>query len=312
MKTSKFKIVNVCDYVKWNKFIEDSPQGSIFFNSHYLNFTGKKYALYLITKGEEIKAGISLLLSDDSLKCEYDYYAIYNGIVFGNTIKKRSEQFEITEFIINELTQKYNDLEMQLSPHFEDLRPFLWHNYHNSGNKFTLDLKYTSYVNIESGAYSFGNLSALRRRNIKEALKDRVTVTCGLEIELFLDFHQQLLETPIDKLKSMGNLIYKLIENDQAQMFLVKNVQGKIIYIVVFCFDSKRAYYLYGAGDPNSNERYKGTIGFWEAFKILNDKYNIKQVDFEGVNSPNRGWFKLSFGGNLLPYYHVKLEENGK
>jgi len=27
----------------------------------------------------------------------------------------------------------------------------------------------------------------------------------------------------------------------------------------------------------------------------------------EGVNSPHRGWFKLSFGGDIRPYYQIVL-----
>jgi hypothetical protein len=34
----------------------------------------------------------------------------------------------------------------------------------------------------------------------------------------------------------------------------------------------------------------------------------IAEVDLEGVNSPRRGWFKLSFGGALLPYYELHLD----
>ena len=32
--------------------------------------------------------------------------------------------------------------------------------------------------------------------------------------------------------------------------------------------------------------------------------------DFEGVNSPNRGWFKLSFGGKLENYYQIKYDKS--
>jgi len=32
----------------------------------------------------------------------------------------------------------------------------------------------------------------------------------------------------------------------------------------------------------------------------------IKVIDWEGVNSPQRGFFKLSFGGELLPYFWIK------
>ena len=41
-----------------------------------------------------------------------------------------------------------------------------------------------------------------------------------------------------------------------------------------------------------------------QSFYHLNE-IGIKTVDLEGVNSPNRGWFKLSFGGNIIPYYEL-------
>ena len=41
-------------------------------------------------------------------------------------------------------------------------------------------------------------------------------------------------------------------------------------------------------------------------FTSFEDIGNIKIVDMEGVNSPQRGWFKLSFGGNLKKYFQVK------
>jgi len=325
---SKFSLIKVDDYVEWDEFVGQSPQGSIFSNSRYLGFTGKRYTLYYITKGNEVRAGISLILTDDGTKCEYDDLIIYSGIIFKedkrrNKTKARSERFKITEFIINELVQKYNRLEMQLSPQFEDLRPFLWHNYHSSNikDKFTINLRYTSYIDLSrftkmdesEEIILFKDLEQLRRRNIKEARKDGASVITGLEVELFLDFYYRLMflqgeKVPSDKLSRMGNLIHKLIENGQAQMFLTKNSQDKIIYITVFCFDSKRAYYLFGAGDSEAKERYKGTIAFWDAFRILKEDYGIRQVDFEGVNSPQRGWFKLSFGGTLLPYYQLILE----
>ena len=32
----------------------------------------------------------------------------------------------------------------------------------------------------------------------------------------------------------------------------------------------------------------------------------IVEVDLEGVNSPQRGWFKLGFAGDLRPYYELR------
>ncbi len=35
----------------------------------------------------------------------------------------------------------------------------------------------------------------------------------------------------------------------------------------------------------------------------------VNIIDLEGVNSPNRGFWKLGFGGNLLPYYHISMNK---
>jgi hypothetical protein len=42
----------------------------------------------------------------------------------------------------------------------------------------------------------------------------------------------------------------------------------------------------------------------WDAFGEL-AAAGITQIDLEGVNSPRRGWFKMSFGGELRAYYQI-------
>jgi len=43
---------------------------------------------------------------------------------------------------------------------------------------------------------------------------------------------------------------------------------------------------------------------------FLAKKKNIREIDWEGVNSPQRGWFKLGFGGTLQPYYIAHWNSN--
>ena len=112
-----------------------------------------------------------------------------------------------------------------------------------------------------------------------------------------------------NKLDNMANIIKTTVETKNAVMLATKNSDGKIIYLILFSFDKYRAYYLFGAGNPKATEKHKGTICFWDGFIKLANDYNIKEVDMEGINSPARGWFKLSFGGNIVPYYEIKLGE---
>jgi hypothetical protein len=322
---SKFFFEKVDDLEKWDSFVMKSPQGTLFSHSSYIQAVGKPFEMYFIFKGEEQKAGLTLILSDDRAGCVLDDLVIYNGILFNydstkKTVKSRLERFEITEFIIEELDKRYSFIEMALAPQFEDLRPFLWHNYHSPSPEkmFAVDLRYTSYLDISELEISeddkstnlFRDLDTLRQRNIREAQKKNGDVVLGENTELFLDFYSKTLQAQdqsvnVEKIERMRKLIKSLINNDNAFTYSSKKSDGEVGYISIFCKDDKRAYYLFGAGHPQLTERYLGTFAFWEAFRDLAKNHSITEVDMEGVNSPNRGKFKLSFGGGLTSYYHV-------
>jgi lipid II:glycine glycyltransferase (peptidoglycan interpeptide bridge formation enzyme) len=74
----------------------------------------------------------------------------------------------------------------------------------------------------------------------------------------------------------------------------------------VFGWDSKRAYYVFGANAPDLRDDHTGTMVLWDALLDLRAR-GIVAVDLEGINSPLRGHFKLSFGGSVTPYYHLAL-----
>ena len=67
-----------------------------------------------------------------------------------------------------------------------------------------------------------------------------------------------------------------------------------------------KSVYLYGT-PSGLQSSYDGTFLLWEVFKKLNLENNINEIDLEGVNSPLRGSFKLSFGGNLKNYYQLYI-----
>ena len=56
--------------------------------------------------------------------------------------------------------------------------------------------------------------------------------------------------------------------------------------------------------------KYDSTYCNWLAWSRLFTDHGIKHIDLEGVNSPKRGWFKLSFGGTLENYYSIEYEKS--
>jgi hypothetical protein len=307
--------------------VDESPQGTVFCNHKYLSSLESNFELFEITKGRETKAGLCLILNKDRSSAQLDDLVIYNGLLFNQNksqkdTKARYERFKMTEFVIQHIVEKFGDINLSLSPFFEDIRPFLWHNYHaaNGHKKFKVDVRYTSLLNIEElrfdkseeGYALFKNMDTLRQRNLREARKRKdIRVSPGTNISLFIEYYRLLMakqgiEVSTKKLSKMKGLTKKLLEKNMAVFTAAHNEEGEILYITVFCFDKKRAYYLFGAGNPSSKERFQGTVTFWDTFKILAQQYGIKEIDMEGVNSPKRGWFKLSFGGYLMPYYHLR------
>jgi len=325
---SKYRVEDVHDDPSWDCFVEDSREGTIFSTSLYLKNAVNNYLRLWVSKGNQIKAGLCLVLNADATSSVLDDLVIHNGLMFVNDVsmkevKSRQERFEITEYVISYLMNNHASIAMVLAPQFEDIRPFLWTNYGSvlSNEKFLVELRYTSFVDIsclsnvteddEEKSILFKQMATIRQRNIREARKKGAGYCVDQDVEKFIEEYKHLMERQMDpqeegKLKRMRQLICNLIDADKAVIIVSHNGEGCPVYRTIYCWDSKRAYYLFGAPSSIASERYKGTISFWDGFKWL-AKNGINQVDMEGVNSPKRGWFKLSFGGAIVPYYQLSM-----
>jgi len=252
---------------------------------------------------------------------------IYNGLWFlpdgeRKPTRARSERFEITEAVIGFLTAHYTKVELALSPQFEDLRPFLWHRYDGpEEEKINLSLRYTSYLDIQDlcglgqgseDCETFRRLEAVRQRNLRKAATAGSICYPDGDIETLLDNYAQTMGLSEDgfcnKRARMDSLMKGLRDRGMGRLYEVADRTGCPDYGVFFAWDSKRAYYLFGAGNPDRNDSHHGTFACWEALRDLATNHEVTEVDWEGANSPQRGWFKLSFGGSLLPYHELSWE----
>lgn len=309
----------------WDALVCRSPQGTLFSERAYLHWTGRKHHLWWVKQGTELKAGVCLVVSDDEQRCELDDLVIYGGILFHidpkrQLVKRRHDEFQITVFIAEQLAIRYESLEFPLSPQFSDLRPFLWYRYHDSPeHKYVLNLRYTSYLEIgglrdwsgnEEDSPFFANMETVRRYSVREAARKGGSVNQCADSQLLLSYYQELMERqgdtqPSGKIAAMKRVIEGLLEAGRGVIFHVFDIHGTVLYAVMYGWDGKRAYYLFGAGNAEISTPWQGTLAHWEVFKYLAQKCTIDEIDLEGVNSPQRGWFKLGFGGDLRSYYYA-------
>ena len=313
---------------EWDEFVKKSPDVTIFSYSRYLECIDKPIGIFYCLKGQKKKAGLVLIESDDNHSSIHHSYVIYNGVFFSamsadqNISTIRSEQFRITEASAEFLAQYYNKVSITLAPFIIDVRPFLWYNYGTNEPKFEPSIFYTSYVSLkefkskETLEYnpSFLRCSYSRRQEIRYGKRNGVFTKEEIEPDLFLDFYKMVMERQKkivneNKLSEMKSLITSLITNNLGKIFISYTAEGKPGSVAFFGIDSKCAHYIFGSNDPGLRNAHTGTAVLWDAFSILSQN-GICLVNLEGVNSPARGWFKLSFGGDLHPYYRLTFDSH--
>ena len=144
---------------------------------------------------------------------------------------------------------------------------------------------------------------------LKKSEKYDLKTEISPDVELLNLLHEKTFERQgIKRSKTeenyLRNICNNLIKNDSGCL-LVTYVDGKPATAAFWVYDKYRAYYIFGATDPEFRNQETGTKNLYDSFSFLNKKLGIKEVDFVGVNSPQRGSFKLSFGGSVVPYYII-------
>ncbi|MBF0589463.1 MAG: GNAT family N-acetyltransferase [Magnetococcales bacterium] len=322
--SSPFSLEVSRDESAWDRFIRDSVEGTIFVESHYLAALESPHVCYFVRKGQERRGALVVMLNDQGQGVLHDH-VIHHGLMFAkepasrSNAKRLSDRFDITEYLAQALPEIYPVITLALPPQVEDMRPYLWHNYGGDEvQRWSLDLRYTSYLEIDGCGSSdlaqnplFERLGKSRRQEVRYARRDAVFAEILESPEGMLELYRLTMEkggttVPKAQLQAMLRLMEQLQAAGCGVTYGVRNPQGEVISASYFCWDNKRAYFLFGGNHPHKKSRYAGTVALWDAFRDLNRR-GITVVDMEGVNSPWRGWFKLSFGGSLLPYYEVSF-----
>lgn len=310
---------------KWDALVSKSSNATAFCSSQYLKCIDANVSPYYYLRNKEIRAGVLIIESQDGLSTLLHDFVIYNGVFFGppqhrqNRSQIMSEHFDIASFVAEELAGVYGTVHMQLHPSIVDIRPFLWFNYGTEAPKYLVDVRYTSYLNIEDFSCAeklediatYLQASNARRQEIRYAIRDKVVTKEEFNPDLFVDFYNETMKRQDivvegDMLQQMKHLITNLFEAKAGRMFVSYLATGEPGSMAFFLLDNKRGYYLFGANDPALRDSHTGTAVLWDAFHVLS-KAGVREIDMEGVNSPYRGWFKLSFGGDIRPYYQISL-----
>jgi hypothetical protein len=319
----KYEINEITNDYIWDSLLVDI-NNSIFSKVFFLKALGIKYKRYSIVDDNVVKACFCILLDDNMSKIIDNVFVIHSGLyILENNLKNNlgrinNEIFDITSDFVDFITLNYKEIDISLNIAINDIRPFLWYNYFEDENKkFKINVKYTTILNLELlddpdefKTNLFLNFSKLRRRNIRASKKNNINFSYDIDITSLIDAHEIHLQNQnqiVDKRQKiqMYNLIDSLVKNNRATI-QGTFVEGDLRYIVCYAYDNLSSYFLFGSPIGDNNVNYLGTASHFNMFNHLK-KQNVTRVNMEGVNSPERGHFKLTFGGELQNYYTFKL-----
>ena len=95
-----------------------------------------------------------------------------------------------------------------------------------------------------------------------------------------------------------------MLDQNQGKSFVIFD-QKKPIWASFFALDEKRVYHLFGATNPKFRYTNVASQGFYQSICYLNQELKYQELDVFGINSPKRGFHKLSWRAKIVPYYQI-------
>ena len=271
-------------------------------------------------EGTEIQGAVFILFSKKGEPLIAPYGpAMYQGILLNGNFKdqlshkKTTHEFRVTEKLIAELSTHYRTISFSLHYTYVDIRPFQWFNYHSpEKGLFSISVNYTGILDVSRFA-SFeeylSSIRSVRRYEYKRAIKSGLKIELSQDIQILdalheITFKRQNIQRTTQQIEFLQFITKMALSEGFGELLICRTSEGVPIAATLFLFDSKSAYYLYGANNPEYRSCFGGTLLILENIRRCFDR-GVKLVDFVGINSPNRGDFKISFNAVPVPYYNV-------
>ena len=312
----EYKLEYCSDKQIWDNFISNSTQGNIFCKTNFLDSLGLNFETIFVLKNHQIQVGAIFINNDIEL---VNSPIRYQGVLFPGHMeeipnhRRVKKNLEILDFLLSELSFRYDRIKFSIHYSVDDLRSFQWFNYHKPElGQFEIILRYTGILDINSSmdnAGLFKNARLKRRRDYLKTEKQGFYSEESTDIDILnhlqdLTYKRQGITISVEEKKLLTNIVEASLLMGFGRLLICKNKNGNPVSASLFIYDKKCGYYIIGATDPEYRKFGTGSYVMFEQIMRCKDQ-GLKIVDFCGINSPNRGDFKTSFNAEPVPYFDV-------
>ena len=300
---------------QWDRFVAQSPQGTIFSESLWLQAMGRPFRIYGCWKGEEIVGGIAVVEDGSRPRSTAGIppFTPFQGILLRDSAAMRdttreSRDRDVSFALIRRLHQEYDNLTVPLHYTYRDVRPFYWETFGHP-REYAATIRYTYVVDLREVQTTWSRFDDNTRFEVRKAEKRGSSVGVSDDIGAFEQMYRRTFERQgldaENEVRLMRRLYDVLKPAGRVQIFLARNAEGAVTSGAVAVWDTKRAYYLLGASEPAHRNDGSASLTLWHMFQSVAAR--APEIDLVGCNSPRRGAFKAGFGGQLQPYFVMTI-----
>jgi hypothetical protein len=218
--------------------------------------------------------------------------------------KRYSLEMKLMEELLSKMPDAYY-ISSNCLPKITNSLPFFW-------KGFQVTTCYTFQLNsLKNKQQLFNNFKGSVRTEIRKSEKI-FTFEKKESFDVFwqlnqITFQNQGMNMPYSK-AFFENLDNILKNENRREILSVKNKKGESVAVAYLLFDEKIAYYLAGGLNRKLDKNCAISFLIW---KILEDlPSEIETFDFEGSMNQSIATRFRSFGGGLVPYFHLTKSGN--
>ena len=318
MKSGHLEVIK--DNKVWTKLLERSPQGTRFLDPEFIKIFDAPFTLYGYFRKGTCVGGVPIINTDkyDSKFLPHCYYQgpiFYDEIYRSTEGKKIQYEIELVDSILECLVQNETKFQFSLNTTFQDVRGYSWFNYHQPEKpKCEIVPKYTAIVELDGSTHDSlrENARSSRRQEERYAkIREGLTFEHTGELEELLQVYKStflkqgriILESEIEELRKF---ITYFTQRSFGHILTIKNNKGQCLAASFIYEDYHKKWHvpIVGVGDT----RYGGTLLYFSMLDFVRS-LGGKSIDFNGANSPNRGYFKHSMGARSQLYFEISYND---
>ena len=283
--------------------MEESPQGSLFAKTFYLDAVGAAYKIGVLEKGSTLQGGI-VLAKNEINAYSNPMFVKYLGVLLrsvdGNYVHRLSKGKEIVEKLVENVSS-FKSFDYTFHPSFENWLPFYWIGYRQ-------ETRYTYRINNLSDMQEVEKNTQPRIRNdIRKAVRNEIQITNDISLEEFyhvcgLTYRRQGGPPPYS-FQFLRKLHTELNSRGAIKLFAAKDKDGHCHAVSGIVCDKNVCYLIFNGVDPKVPNCGANTLLIIKTIEYASKIVEI--FDFEGSMIKPIERFYRAFGGILTPYYNI-------